>query len=375
MADKKDYYDVLGVSRDAKEDDIKKKYRKLAIQYHPDKNQGNPEAEVKFKEATEAYEVLMDAKQRQAYDQFGHAGVNQMGGPQFHESAFQGFEDIFGGAGFSDIFSSLFGGSMGGGGGRTTRRAKGSDLRYNVTVTLSEAFSGDKREINFEKEVSCSDCQGSGAAAGAGEVTCPLCRGRGQVVQGGGFLQIARPCSRCSGRGVVIDKPCHGCGGRGTRAKRQTVKVTLPAGIADGQHIRLEGQGNAGRNGAYPGDLYLFISVKPHPSFDREEEHLYCCLPISFTQAALGGEIYLHGIDQKRLKLKISQGLQTGSVQRVRGAGMPHLRRESMRGDLFVEFRIVTPKKLSGEEQKILKSFAKKHGEESEPKPLPREKH
>ncbi len=368
MASKRDYYEILGVEKGAESSAIKGAYRKLAIKYHPDKNAGNAEAEGKFKEATEAYEVLSDTTKRQAYDQFGHAGVNNSGGPQFHESAFQGFEDIFGGTGFSDIFGSFFG--EGGGGGGRSRSAKGNDLRYNVQVSLEEAFTGIKKEITFEREASCEDCHGSGAAAGSSEKTCSVCHGQGQVRQSSGFFQFARACSRCQGRGTVIEKPCRSCGGQGRRPKKETLNITIPAGIAEGQNIRATGHGNVGQHGSQAGDLYLFISVREHAYFDREDNNLYTRLPISFTQATLGGEIFVKGIDGKRIKLKITAGLQTGSLQRIRSAGMPYVNRESARGDLYVEFVVVTPKKLNAKEQKLLKEFAALHGESSEPTPM-----
>jgi molecular chaperone DnaJ len=264
---KRDYYEVLGVDKSAQPDEVKKAYRKLAIKYHPDKNQGDAEAEKMFKEATEAYEVLSDEKKRQAYDQYGFAGVDGMGGPSFNSQAFSGFEDIFGD--FSSIFDSFFGGgSMGGGGSRGGRRAnRGQDLRYDMRIDFSEAVYGVKKEIEYHRQAACKSCSGSGAEKGSGSKTCPSCGGTGQVRRSSGFFSIASPCSACNGEGTIIENPCSDCRGTGVLRKTQKVKVTIPAGIDGGKRIRLDGQGNSPQKGGVPGDLYVYIDVKPHEFF------------------------------------------------------------------------------------------------------------
>ncbi len=364
---KRDYYEVLGVERNASVDDIKKAYRKLAIKYHPDRNQNSPEAEVKFKEATKAYEVLSDPQKRHSYDQYGFAGVDNMGGPNFSSSAFSGFEDIFGGD-FSSIFDSFFGG------GRPSRRGgpeRGSDLRYDLEVNFEDAVYGTKAEVNYYRNSSCSTCHGSGEMAGTEAKTCPNCGGAGQVRRSSGFFSIASPCSTCHGEGTIIENPCITCKGKGLVQERQRLRVSVPAGISDGKRIRLENQGSAGAKGGVAGDLYVYIHVRPHRYFEREGNDLYCVIPISITQAALGGEIAIRTLDEKKVKIKISPGTASGKMLRIKHEGVPALSALGRKGDLFVKLQVQIPSKLSLGEKELLRKFAASHGEDSEPSPVP----
>lgn len=365
---KRDYYEVLGIEKSASADEIKKAYRKLAIKYHPDKNQGNVEAETIFKEGTEAYEVLSDEKKRQAYDQYGFAGVDGMGGPSFNQSAFSGFEDIFGD--FSSIFDTFFGGGMGGRGGGRSRANRGQDLRYDMHISFEEAVYGIKQEIEFNREAACSSCHGSGAEEGSTSKTCPSCGGAGQVRRSSGFFSIAQTCPSCNGNGTIVENPCKSCRGTGTTRKNQKVKVTIPAGIDSGKRIRLEGQGNAAQHGGIPGDLYVYINVKRHQHFERDSYDLYCAVPISFSQAALGAEIFVRTLDNKKIKLKVASGTQSDKILRIRGEGVPILHGNGRKGDMYVKLIVDIPKRLSSKEKSILKDFAEAHGEEESPKPL-----
>jgi len=368
---KRDYYEVLGVEKGAGADDVKKAYRKLAVKYHPDRNQDNKEAEAKFKEATEAYEVLSDEKKRQAYDQFGFAGVDNMGGPSFNASAFSGFEDLFGNnmGGFGDIFESFFGGSGGGGRGgrRSGGRPRGSDLRHDIRIDFDQAVFGKEVEIEYDRLKTCGDCNGAG---GEGVRTCSQCGGTGQVRRNSGFFSIATACTSCGGEGTVIDNPCRTCRGSGTVHSHQKIKVTIPPGMDPDRRIRLEGQGNNGPKGASPGDLYVYIHVRPHQHFERHKYDLYCVLPISMTQAALGAEIFVKTLDNKRIKLKIPAGTQDSKMLKIRGEGVPVLNAGGRRGDLFVKLKVEIPIRLSGKEKDILRQYAERHGEESEPRPI-----
>jgi len=367
---KRDYYEVLGVDKSASADEIKKAYRKLAIKYHPDKNQGNEEAEQIFKEGTEAYEVLSDEKKRQAYDQYGFAGVDGMGGPSFNQSAFNGFEDIFGD--FSSIFDTFFGG--GGMGGRSSGRSRsnrGQDLRYDMSISFKEAVYGAKKEIEYGRESACSSCHGSGAESGSGSKTCPSCGGAGQVRRNSGFFSIASTCPSCNGNGTIVENPCHDCRGTGTVRKNQKVKVTIPAGIDGGKRIRLEGQGNAATHGGIPGDLYVYINVKPHEYFERDGYDLICALPVSFVQTALGAELFVRTLDDKKIKLKVAAGTQSGKVLRIRGEGVPILHGNGRKGDLYVKLIVETPKRLNSKEKNLLKEFGELNGVEDSPKPVP----
>ncbi|OQY35167.1 MAG: molecular chaperone DnaJ [Spirochaetaceae bacterium 4572_59] len=368
---KRDYYEVLEIEKNAAPDEIKKAYRKLAIKYHPDRNQNSTDAEHKFKEATEAYEILSDAQKKQAYDQYGFAGVDNMGGAGFNASAFSGFEDIFGGD-FSGIFDSFFGGGMGGrqsGGGRRGP-ARGSDLRYDLEVEFKDAVYGDKVEVEYYKQKVCDVCHGSGASSGTGTKTCPSCGGSGQVRRNSGFFSIASPCSTCHGEGTIIENPCSACHGKGVVKDRQKLKVTIPAGIAPGKRIRLDSQGDAGPKSGPAGDLYVYIHIKDHDSFERDGYDLYCAIPISFPQAALGGEIFVRTLDDKKIKLKVAAGTQTGKVLRIRNEGVPVLHGSGRKGDMYVKLQIVTPKKLNSKQKELLKQFGENYGLDAEPDPI-----
>lgn len=378
---KRDYYEVLGLSKGASGDEIKKAYRKLAIKYHPDKNQGNKEAEEKFKEATEAYEVLADDKKRQAYDQFGFAGVEGMGGPGgggfggFSSGGFSGFEDIFGGD-FSNIFDTFFGGGGGGGGGGRGRRRResaqrGADLRYDVEIAFKDAVFGKKMEISYVNNDSCDVCNGSGARSGSGKKVCPTCSGSGQVRRSSGFFSIASTCPNCNGEGYVIEDPCRNCNGAGVVKKNKKLKVTIPAGIEAGKRIRIEGQGDAGPNGGPHGDLYVYIHVKEHEYFEREGNDIYCVIPVSITQAALGSDIIVATLDDKKVKVKVPPATQSGKIMRLRNEGVPFLHNSRKRGDMYIKIQVQVPDRLSGKAKSLLKEFADIVGEEKSPQPVP----
>ncbi len=367
---KRDYYEVLGVPKGASGDEIKKAYRKLAVKYHPDKNQGNKEAEEKFKEATEAYEVLSDDQKRQAYDQFGFAGVEGMGGGHDYSHVYHDFEDIFGD--FGGIFDSFFGGGKRrGGGSRGSSRNRGSDLRYNLNIPFKDAVFGTKVQISYSRHVSCSSCGGSGAESGGGRKVCPTCGGSGQVRRSSGFFSIASPCPTCGGDGFVIDNPCRVCHGTGVVQKNQKIKVTIPPGIESGKRINIPGQGDAGPNGGPAGDLYVYINVEPHKYFERDGADIYCVIPISFTQAALGAEIQVETIDEKKVKLKVPPGTQNGKILRLKGEGIPYLHNADRRGDMYIKLRVVIPKRLSSREKALLKEFAQLENPVPNPKPIP----
>jgi molecular chaperone DnaJ len=373
VAAKRDYYEVLGVPKTATKDEIKKGYRKLAIQYHPDKNPGNKEAEEKFKEATEAYEVLSDDQKRQVYDQYGHAGLEGMGGPGgpggFDPNAFQGFEDIFGD--FSGIFENLFGGG-GAYRGRTRggsyRAGPGASLRYDLQISFQDAVYGTKAEVQYMRNEACSTCKGTGAAGGAGRKMCPTCQGAGQIRHSSGFFSIASPCPACHGEGTIIENPCRDCGGSGVQKKRQKLLVTIPAGVEDGKRINIPRQGDAGTNGGSYGDLFVFIRVKPHPYFERSGADLYCAVPISITQAALGAEITVTALDEKKLKLKIPAGTQNGKLLRIRDEGVPSA--NGRQGDLYIKIIVQVPTKISSKAKSLLEEVAKLEGENVTPTPI-----
>jgi molecular chaperone DnaJ len=367
---KRDYYEVLGVSKTSSKDEIKKAYRKLAIKYHPDRNPGNKTAEEKFKEATEAYEVLADDKKRQAYDQFGFAGVEGMAGGGAHDfsSVFRDFEDIFGD--FSGFFDSFFGG-----GTRTrkrrTRGQRGADLRYDIKIPFKKAVFGTKVDISFVRNEMCRTCNGSGADKGSGKKICPNCGGSGQIRRSSGFFSIASPCPTCNGEGEIIEKPCPECSGRGLLKKNRKIKVTIPAGIENGRRIHIPEQGDGGLNGGPPGDLYVFVHVLPHKFFERQGNDVYCMIPVSITQAALGAEIYVSTLDEKKVKVKIPSGTQNGKVLRLKNEGIPYLQYSDRKGDMYITIRVITPKKLSHKEQQLLKELSRLTGENENPEPVP----
>jgi len=362
---KRDYYEVLGVSKGASDDELKKAYRKLAKQSHPDLNPGDKAAEARFKEINEAYEVLSDKEKRAKYDQFGHAGVD----PNFGAG---GFSADFADFDLGDIIGSVFGGGFGGfgsgfGGGARTRNGpvKGENLRAGITVTFEEAAFGCEKEVNLSRSETCEECRGSGSAPGTTAELCPDCRGTGTVrIQrgGGGFtFSTMSPCTRCGGTGKIIHQPCASCGGTGSVHKQRKITVTIPAGIDNGQAISLRGQGGSGRNGGPPGDLIISVTVRPHPFLQREGTSVYLEQPVSFLQAALGAELEIPTIDGK-VKYTLPEGTQTGTVFRLRGKGIPALNSRG-RGDQFVTVRVTVPTSLTAEQKDLLKKFGQSLGE------------
>lgn len=365
MTRKRDPYDILGVGKNATADEIKRAYRKLAVKFHPDKNPGDAEAEERFKEIGEAYEILMDPDKRAAFDRYGYAafGPGGMGGSArtggFHDP-FDLFREVFGTSGGGGIFDQFFGG------GRAESAGRGSDLRYDLQITLEEAAFGCEKEIEIRKLDLCETCGGSGARAGSGTVMCRVCRGRGQVVASRGFFQVTQTCPNCEGTGQVIEFPCVACGGTGRREKTSRVKLKIPAGIDEGARLRRAGGGEAGFRGAGFGDLYVVIHVKEHEIFRREGLDLYCEMPIPFVVAALGGEMRVPVLGGTSAIVKIPAGTQGGSVFRVRGQGFPAMRGHG-RGDLLVHVQVEVPTRLNGEQRKALEKFAELCDEENTP--------
>ncbi len=342
---KRDYYEVLGVDRSAADQEIKKAYRRIAMKYHPDRNPDDEDADAKFKEATEAYDVLMNAEKRSAYDQFGHAGVDQaMGGGGFQ-----------GGASFSDIFGDVFGDIFGGGGGGRQGPQRGSDLRYTMEVSLEEAVRGATREIKVPTLQHCDTCDGSGAKPGTNPVTCGSCGGAGQVRMQQGFFQVQQTCPKCRGRGKTISDPCIDCRGQGLLEKTKTLSVKVPPGVDTGDRIRLSGEGEAGPSGGPNGDLFVQIAVRQHNLFERDGRHLYCEVPINFVDAALGGELEVPTLDGK-VKLKIPSETQTGKMFRLRGKGVQPVRGGPV-GDLMCRAVVETPVNLSTQQRQLLEEF------------------
>jgi len=363
---KRDYYDVLGVPKGSDEAALKSAYRKLAMQFHPDRNPGNAEAEQTSKESSEAYDVLKDGQKRAAYDRFGHAafegGQGGRGpggfGPEFSSSMSDIFEDIFG------DFMGGRGQGRGGGGGQS--RLRGSDLRYNLEITLEEAYAGRTVEIDVPTLVGCDTCEGTGAKPGTGMSTCRHCNGHGKVRAAQGFFTIERTCPVCQGRGQIMEQPCTDCGGQGRRQQNRTLSVDVPKGIEDGTRIRLADEGEAGPRGGPPGDLYIFVSVKPHDLFQRDGADLYARVPIAMTTAALGGEFEVPTLDTARARVKVPSGTQPGQRVRLKGKGMPVLRSKDM-GDLYVQLDVETPQNLSRRQRELLEEFEKASTGETSP--------
>jgi molecular chaperone DnaJ len=346
---KQDYYATLGVSRDAGPEEMKKAYRKLAMKHHPDRNPGNKDSEKAFKEVAEAYDVLQDEQKRAAYDRFGHAAFEQGGpGPG-------GFEGGFA-TGFADIFDEMFGDFVHGGGRRGGAARGGSDLRYNLEISLEDAFHGKKAQIRVPTSVACDACNGTGAAGGAAPVTCTTCHGHGRIRSQSGFFTVERTCPACQGGGRVIKEPCRTCAGSGRTQKERTLSVDIPPGVEDGTRIRLASEGEAGLRGAPAGDLYIFLTVRPHRIFQREGANIYCRVPIAMTKATLGGTIEVPTVDGARARITIPTGTQTGHQFRLRGKGMPILRSKT-RGDMFVQATIETPVNLTKRQQELLHEF------------------
>jgi molecular chaperone DnaJ len=360
---KRDYYEVLGVVKTATDVEIKSAYRKLAMKHHPDKNPGDHTAEDKFKEAAEAYAILADAEKRTLYDRYGHAGVTSATGGGFDPSVFNGFEDILGNLGDIFGFGDLFGGGRRRGGPQ-----RGGHLRYDLEITFEESASGIETSIQIPRQENCDTCHGTGAAPGTTPTTCPQCRGQGQLRSQQGFFTVARTCPQCRGAGKIIAKPCSTCRGAGRVARERKIKVKIPAGIATGQQLRVQGEGEGGSGGGPAGDLFVVVQVQEHEFFRRDGVSLFCEIPVNFTTLALGGEIHVRTLDGKET-VKIPEGTQTGTTLRLRGKGMPDVSGHG-RGDLFATVQVVTPKKLSREQRALLDQLAKAlPAEEFEPRP------
>jgi molecular chaperone DnaJ len=364
MPNKRDYYEVLGVERNVSQEELKKAYRKLAVKYHPDKNPGDQAAEDKFKELGEAYDVLSDEQKRAAYDRHGHAAFQAGGGGGgrggFHDP-FDIFREVFGGGG-GGIFEEFFGG------GRQRDRSgamRGSDLRYDLEISLEEAARGVEKQIEIERAHQCEKCSGSGSSKPGGVKSCPTCGGVGQVITTRGFFQVQQPCPDCSGSGQIISNPCPDCRGQGRVEKTARIKLRIPGGITEGARLRSSGNGDAGSRGGPSGDLYVVIHIKRHEVFEREDDDLFCEVPISFAKATLGGEVMVPTLDGKA-SLKIPAGTQSATVFRLRGKGMPRLN-SSNKGDLMVRVQVEVPTNLSAEQKEKLKAFSDSCGEQNEP--------
>jgi len=348
---KQDFYDILGVSKSADTDEMKRAYRKLAMQFHPDRNPGDKSAEQKFKDINEAYDVLKDEQRRAAYDRFGHAAFeNGSRGPG------DGFAGGFSG-GFADIFEEMFG-AMGGGRRTQAGPARGSDLRYNIEVSLEDAFKGKQTSIRVATFVHCDTCKGNGAEPGSRPVTCRTCQGHGRVRAQQGFFTIERTCPTCQGSGQTIEKPCKACAGQGRVRREKTLSVNIPAGVEDGTRIRLASEGEVGVHGAAPGDLYIFIGIAPHQIFQRDGANIFCRVPIPFTTAALGGSIEVPTVEGSRSRVTVPAGTQSGHQFRLRGKGMTVLR-SAVRGDMYIHAIVETPVNLTKRQQELLREFEK----------------
>ena len=353
---KRDYYDVLGVSKGASSDDIKKAFRRKAKELHPDRNSDNPDAESQFKEANEAYDILKDAEKKAAYDRFGHAAFE--GGTGGRPGGFGGGGQGDFASAFSDVFEDLFGDFMGGqrGGGGRSRASRGSDLRYNMRISLEEAYAGVQKTIKVPSSVTCRACNGTGAEGGSEPETCPTCTGMGKVRAQQGFFTDERTCPTCNGQGQIIKNPCRVCGGAGREETERQLGVNIPSGVETGNRIRLAGEGEAGLRGGPSGDLYIFVDVKEHPIFQREGVDLYCRVPVGMSSAALGGDVEVPTIDGGRSRVKIPAGSQSGKQMRLRGKGMPALRGAGS-GDMFIEIAVETPVNLTSRQKELLREF------------------
>jgi len=364
--EKEDYYVVLGVKRDASQDDVKRAYRKLALKYHPDKNQGDKEAEEKFKIAAEAYEVISDPEKRQRYDHYGHEGLRGGDARGFgnFEDIFDAFGDIFGGGGGGggSIFEDFFGG-----GGRRQAEKRGASLRCDIAIDFKDVATGIEKSIEITKRDFCEECRGTGARKGTSPVSCPYCKGKGEIHQRQGFFTIRTTCPKCQGNGKIIETPCGKCSGHGVYPKKSNIKVQVPAGIEDGSRLRVTGQGESGANGAHPGDLYCDIHIKPHSIFKRQDYDIICEFPITFTQAALGSEIEVPTILGKMRKVRIPAGMQSDDIISVKGEGFPHVRGFGV-GNMLVHVVVETPTKLTPRQEELLREFAESEHKNVTPK-------
>lgn len=366
---KRDYYEVLGVSKNASPEEIKKSYRKLAMQYHPDQNKDNPEAQAKFVELNEAYDILKDEQKKAAYDRFGHSAFGSSGSSRGNQG-FGGFgSQGFHNADFSDIFGDFFSDMMSGGGRRQKpqNQSRGADLKYNLVISLEEAFRGVEKIISFTSADKCSDCAGKGHTGSVGYSSCPDCNGRGTVRMQQGFFAVEHSCNRCSGTGQILKDPCKKCNGNGRVSAKKTVNVTIPAGIENGNRIRFTSDGEAGFRGGHPGDLYVFVSIKEHEIFKLDGHDIHCMLPISFSSAALGGNVEVPTIDGVNVELTIPSGTQNGDKLRLKSKGMSKIR-SSSRGDMIVHIFVEVPKKLSKKQKELLQEFEKESISESHSK-------
>jgi molecular chaperone DnaJ len=358
---KRCYYETLGIARGANEQELKSAYRRLAKEFHPDCNPNDKRAELRFREVSEAYEVLKDPQKRAAYDHFGHAAFDGGAGGA------RGFGPDFASS-MSDIFDDLFGEFMGGRRGQRPRsaRERGADLRYNLEISLTEAFAGKTAQICVPTSVSCETCAGTGAKAGTKPTTCSMCGGQGKVRASQGFFTIERTCPSCQGRGETIEDPCQGCRGSGRTTKERTLSVNIPAGVEDGTRIRLAGEGEAGLRGGPAGDLYIFLSIKPHEFFQRDGADLFCKVPISMTTAALGGQIEVPTVDGAATRVKVPEGSESGKQFRLKGKGMPVLR-SKVSGDMYIQVEVETPKSLTKRQRELLEEFEKESHKETSP--------
>jgi molecular chaperone DnaJ len=357
---KRDYYEVLGVSRTVTEAELKSAFRKLAMQFHPDRNPGDHEAEIKFKEINEAYQTLADGQKRAAYDRYGHEAFANggAGGPGFGND----FSDFM-----SDIFENFFGDARSGGRGRGAGgRERGADMRYNLEISLEEAFNGKTAELKIPTSITCETCSGTGAKVGSKPKACPTCGGAGRVRATQGFFSIERTCPNCHGRGEIIDDPCGDCGGAGRITRERTLSVNIPAGVEDGTRIRLAGEGEAGVRGGPAGDLYIFLSLKPHPFFQRDGADLFCRVPISMVTAAIGGEFGVPTLSGMDAQVKVPEGTQSGKQFRLKGQGMPVLRSRDV-GDLYIQVVVETPQKLTKRQRELLMEFDQECSKENHP--------
>jgi len=362
---KQDFYELLGIQKNASAEEIKKAYRKLAMKYHPDKNPNNKEAEATFKEISEAYEVLKDEQKRAAYDRYGHAAFTNQG------AGAGGFSSHMGGD-FSDVFSDLFGDFMGGrahgGGKRPTGKIKGADLRYNMSIDLETAYHGKQETIQFTTAAQCETCKGSGSKDNSAPVNCSVCKGYGKIQRQQGFFTIEQACHACQGIGKVIKNPCTSCSGEGRVRKQKTLSVNIPEGVEDGMRIRLSGEGEVGLRGGSAGDLYIFISVKEHEFFTRDHHDIHCKVPIKMTTAALGGEIEVPTIDGTRAKVTIHEGTQNNDALRLKSKGMKVMRAGGRRGEMYIHVLVETPVKLNKRQKELLKEFEALDEKDSSPK-------